>query len=191
MAKYSFEFKKEVVDAYYRGDGGYSFLADKFGLSSTTQIRRWIDAYELFGDDGLKRSRKNQVYTYEQKLSVVELYLTSELSYREVALKVGIANLSMIVRWVKRYLESGPDGLKPQKKGRPKSMAKRKNNSTSQPSNSASDASADRIKELEEQLYWLRLENAFLKESRRLRLEEEAKMRERRESSTASEDPSN
>jgi len=27
MAKYSYEFKKKVVDAYLNGDGGYSLLA--------------------------------------------------------------------------------------------------------------------------------------------------------------------
>ena len=37
----------------------------------------------------------------------------------------------------------------------------------------------------------LKIENAFLKELRRLRLEDEAKMRERRKSSTVSEDSSN
>ena len=49
----------------------------------------------------------------------------------------------------------------------------------------------ERIKELEDELLKLRIENAFLKELRRLRLEDEAKMRERRESSTVSEDSSN
>ena len=44
---------------------------------------------------------------------------------------------------------------------------------------------------IEDELLKLRIENAFLKELRRLRLEDEAKMRERRESSTASEDNSN
>ena len=52
-------------------------------------------------------------------------------------------------------------------------------------------SSAEHVKELEEELLKLRIENAFLKELRRLRLEDEAKMRERRESSTASEDSSN
>lgn len=53
------------------------------------------------------------------------------------------------------------------------------------------DTSAEHVKELEDELLKLRIENAFLKESRRLRLEEEAKMRERRESSPVSEDNSN
>jgi len=51
--------------------------------------------------------------------------------------------------------------------------------------------SAEHVKELEDELLKLRIENAFLKELRRLRLEDEAKMRERQESSAASEDNSN
>ena len=51
--------------------------------------------------------------------------------------------------------------------------------------------SAEHVKELEDELLKLRIENAFLKELRRLRLEDDAKMRERLESSVVSEDNSN
>jgi transposase-like protein len=36
LAKYSYEFKKEVVKAYLDGKGGYKFLAKKFGIPSPT-----------------------------------------------------------------------------------------------------------------------------------------------------------
>ncbi len=52
------------------------------------------------------------------------------------------------------------------------------------------DTGAEYVKELEDELLKLRIENVFLKELRRLRLEDEAKMRERRSSSTASEEHS-
>lgn len=42
------------------------------------------------------------------------------------------------------------------------------------------DTSVEQVKELENELLKLRIENAFLKEQRRLRLEDEAKTRERR-----------
>lgn len=53
------------------------------------------------------------------------------------------------------------------------------------------DTSVEHVKELENELLKLRIENAFLKELRRLHLEEEAKMRERHESSTVFEESSN
>lgn len=42
------------------------------------------------------RSRQRQIYSFEKKLSVVELYLTSEISYQDLALQVGITNPCMI-----------------------------------------------------------------------------------------------
>ena len=53
------------------------------------------------------------------------------------------------------------------------------------------DAGAERVKQLEDENLKLRIENAYLKELRRLRLEEEALLKKQRESSTASEEPSN
>ena len=47
------------------------------------------------------------------------------------------------------------------------------------------------LKQLQEENLKLRIENAFLKEARRLRLEEETLLNELRESSTASEENSN
>lgn len=53
------------------------------------------------------------------------------------------------------------------------------------------DTSAEHVKELEDELLKLRIEDAFLKELRRLRLEEEALLKKQRESSTASGENSN
>ena len=49
-----------------------------------------------------------------------------------------------------------------------------------------SDVSTERIRQLEDELLKLRIENAYLKELRRLRLEEETLLKKQRESSTAS-----
>jgi len=38
------------------------------------------------------RSRKNETYSFEYKLHVVELYLSSEVSYQELALSLGMNN---------------------------------------------------------------------------------------------------
>ena len=192
MSKYSFEFKKKVVLAYLNGEGGYVFLSKKYGIPSHNNIEKWVHNYTSFGDEGLLRSRKQDLYSFEKKLSVVELYLTSEISYQDLAIQEGITNPSMIVNWVSRYRIAGPDALRPRRKGRKKSLDK----STSQEQNAPNEAtvvdtSEEHVKELENELLKLRIENAFLKELRRLRLEDEAKMREWPESSAVSEDDSN
>ena len=192
MAKYSFEFKMEVVQAYLNGEGGYRYLASKYDVPAKRRIEEWVHAYKEFGKEGLMRSRKNNNYSFQFKLSVVELYLSSEVSYQELALSQGIKNPSLIVKWVNDFRIAGPDALRPKKKGRKKTLdineVKKYSKSIEE---KPVDTSAEHIKELEDELLKLRIENAYLKELRRLRLEEEALLKKQRESSTVSEDSSN
>ena len=192
MSKYSFEFKKKVVLAYLNGEGGYRYLSKTYGVPAQRNIEQWVHNYQTFGDEGLLRSRKNDIYSFKKKLSVVELYLSSEISYQDLAQQEGITNPSMITNWVNRFRAAGPDGLRPHKRGRKKTLDKSgKNPKIVSLEKSSVDTSTEHVKELEDELLKLRIENAFLKELRRLRLEDEAKMRERQKSSAASEDSSN
>ena len=191
MAKYNFEFKKKVVMEYLEGKGGWDFLTVKYGLGTNSQLRRWVSAYKQLGDEGLMRSQKKENYSFEKKLSVVTLYLSSEISYQDLALQEGITTPSMIANWVNRFRAAGPDALRPHKKGRKKTLDNSKNTKIVPLEEPSVDTSAEHVKELEDELLKLRIENAFLKELRRLRLEDEAKMRERQESAAASEDSSN
>ena len=56
----------------------------------------------------------------KKKISVVELYLSSEISYQDLAIQEGINNPSMIANWVNRFRVAGPDALKSRKNGRKK-----------------------------------------------------------------------
>ena len=191
MAKYSFAFKKKVVMEYLNGKGGWDYLTAKYELVTNSQLRRWVAVYKQFGDEGLMRSRKQTKYSFEKKLAVVELYLSSEISYQNLAIQEGITNPSLIVNWVNSFRVAGPDALRSRKKGRKKTLDKPKINDKSQVQEErVVDTSAEHVKELEDELLKLRIANAFLKELRRLRLEDEAKMRERHSSSTASEENS-
>ena len=123
---------------------------------------------------------------------MVELYLSSEVSYKDLALSQSINNPSLIARWVNDYRTAGPDALRPKKKGRKKTLDI---NSVNNPSvineEKTVDTSIEHVQALENELLKLRIENAYLKELRRLRLEEEALLRKKRESSTVSEESSN
>lgn len=113
--------------------------------------------------------------------------MSSEISYQDLAIQEGMTNPSMIVNWVNRFRAAGPDALRPRKKGRKKTVDKTKKPVTKEKTvESTIDTSVEHVKELEDELLKLRIENAFLKELRRLRLEDEAKMRKRHLSSTAS-----
>ena len=183
MTKYNFEFKKKVVLEYINENISIRLLAKKYAIKSHNNIEIWVAKYKKYGDEGLYSSRKNEEYSFEKKIYVVELYLTSELSYNDLALQEGINNPALICNWVNRFSVAGPDALRERRKGRKilmaKSTKKLSKETTSQTTND--NISKEYVKELEDQLLQLRIENAFLKEARRLRLAEEAEMKRRRE----------
>ena len=124
---------------------------------------------------------------------MVELYLSSDVSYQELAISLGIHNPAQICKWVNDFQSVGPDALRPKKKGRKKSLASKiKEKTAVQTVNEITvDTSVEHVKQLEDELLKLRIENAYLKELRRLRLEEEALLKKQRESSTVSEESLN
>ena len=192
MAKYSYDFKRMVVQEYLDGKGSYVTIAKQHNIPNDTQVIKWVNVYKSFGDEGLMRSRQNKNYSFQFKLHVVELYLSNEISYQELALSQGINNPSLITRWVNDFRIAGPDALRPKKKGRKKTLDIREFKKPSKSNEEKPvDTSAEHIKELEDELLKLRIENAYLKELRRLRLEEEALLKKQRELSTVSEDSSN
>ena len=192
MAKYSYEFKRKVVKEYLDGKGGYKDTARQNNIPDGKQVSKWVKAYKELGEEGLMRSRKNKNYSFQFKLSVVELYMTSEVSYQELALSQGINNPSLIARWVNDFRIAGPDALRPKKKGRKKTLDNKKFKKPSKTVEAEPvDTSAEHVKELEDENLKLRIENAYLKELRRLCLEEEALLKKKRESFTVSEDSSN
>ncbi len=189
MAKYDYEFKKKIVTAYMNGEGGKQFLSNKYGVKSPQDVIKWVNAFKSFGEEGLMRSRKNETYTFQFKLHVVELYLSKEVSYQELALSVGINNPPLIARWVNDFRVAGPDALRPKRKGRRSKVSKPNEINSTNTENVSNNP--EYLKQLEEENLKLRIENAYLKELRRLRLEEETLLKEKRESSAASEDASN
>ena len=151
MAKYSLELKKKVVEAYHRGEGSYCYLAQKYGITNKRQVLNWVHSYDAFGCKGLMRSRKNQSYSFEFKLHVVELYLSSEVSYQHLALSQGMNNSALFARWVNDFRIAGPDALRPKKKGRKKTLdsISKKKQIQSVLDTTPVDTSAEHIKQLE------------------------------------------
>lgn len=71
-----------------------------------------------FGNEGLLRSHSNKHYSFDFKLYVVELYLTTDISYQKFAIAEGIVTLTIITQWVSDFKAVGPDALRPKKEGR-------------------------------------------------------------------------
>lgn len=161
MSKYSAEFKIKLVKEYLEGKISYNELAIKYSIPNKETIRVWVNTYESQGYDGLKVSRKNNNYSLEYKLNVVNLYLTGEMSYQSLANEIKINNPSTITRWVKEFREEGIEGLKPKKRGRPSKMKKESKKKSVKKPKIKEDASE--IEKLREENYYLQMEVEILK----------------------------
>ena len=109
MAKYSYELKKKIVEEYLSGKTSYSVLEDKYQIDES-RIKNWVNNYKQFGDEGLMRSRNKREYSVEFKLEAITRYETSECSYQQLDLELGLTNPSMIVNWRRQYREEGIEG---------------------------------------------------------------------------------
>ena len=190
MAKYSTEFKIKIVKEYLESNISYQNLSDKYSFPDKILIRTWVNAYKSQGYEGLKVKRQNTQYSLEFKLNVVNLYLTGEISYQSLANELKINNPSIIARWVKDFREKGIEGLEPKKRGRPSKMPnlpkKSKDikidssaNLTNLENNSLTEAQLkEKIKKLEEQNYWLQLENDAIKKKIELSQMTDAEIRQ-------------
>ena len=194
MAKYSYELKKKIVEEYLSGKTSYRALESKYHVENS-QILKWVNNYKHFGDEGLMRSRNNREYSVEFKLEAITRYETSECSYQQLALELGLTNPSMIVNWRRKYREEGLEGLRPHKRGRPvtKKNDRHQTPKTSKKSEpldaSTREALENRIKELEAENRKLTIQKIYLEELRSLVREE--KMSKRRGLSPNSENNSN
>ena len=175
MKEYSSRFIKDIIKTLI--DFGYVDL--KEGTYSMLKLNK----------KSLKILKSEMKVLFKLNESEEEVMLNKELFNilrnwrKDRALKEGINSPELIGKWVNAFQIAGPDALRPRMKGRKKTLDNIKKGVT--------DTSVEHVKELEDELLKLKIENAFLKEQRRLRLEDEAKMRERRKSSTVSEDSSN
>lgn len=79
MTKYSYELKKQVVQDYLEGLGGYKKLAKKYNLASKGIILNWLNVYEHYGFEGLEIKRKKRSYTTKFKEKAVQYYVTGQL----------------------------------------------------------------------------------------------------------------
>ncbi|WP_427137164.1 transposase [Psychrobacillus psychrodurans] len=157
MAKYSEEFKLQVVQEYQNGLLGFSLLAKKYEIPNKSQINKWVRAYKEFGVEGLSRKKTKQVYSVQFKLDVLNFMRQTGASYQDTAIEFNMNNPALIVSWSRIFLKEGIEGLQEKAKGRPPMSKKPKTKPTKQ------ESTMSREEELERENELLRLEVAYLK----------------------------
>ena len=146
--RFTKEFKLNCVKKYQRG--GYP--PNPRGCNYDTfksAVRKWSKIYDSLGEVGFEHKKPKR--SWEDKFNMIQRVLNGE-SFSEVALSNGIQP-DLLIKWYKIYQESGVDGLKLVRQGRPSKMAK-KPKTSNEPKT---------IEELEKELEYLRAENEYLK----------------------------
>lgn len=122
---YSKELKLQVISEYLNGVDSFEGLANKYNISKGEIVRQWIikynkgieiKDYDPKGDVYTMKSRKT---TFEERLEIVNYVLANNNDYKGAADKYSVPYAN-VYNWVKKYNESGEDGLS-DSRGRPSS----------------------------------------------------------------------
>ena len=151
---HSYADKLRVIELYEQFKGS-TIISRELQISRTV-VKSWIRLYQSKGVAAFDK-QPNKVLSIELKEQVVRDVLNNSLSYPAAALKYHISQ-STAYQWVQLVKQEGFSSLKQTKRGRPtQDMARPKKK---QPETD--------LEKLEEELRYLRAENAYLKKVRAL-----------------------
>ncbi|WP_182103812.1 helix-turn-helix domain-containing protein [Niallia taxi] len=153
MAKFSIEEKISAVLEYIDGDDGVNTIARKIGVNYAL-FQDWIKQYKLHGEKAFEKRYTN--YSVDFKLDVSKFMNETGTSNKETAAIFNIPSPPTILKWRKAFEEGGIDALKPKKKGRPFMSEKSQKKTKKTPDKGS-------VEELQEEIYRLKMENAYLK----------------------------
>ena len=166
MKKYSKELKQKVIREYKETSISLSKLARKYEIKSPKSIRERIRKYEIYGLSGIE-TPKSLKYPSDLKQNVIKCALTEDLNFRELADKFEIRNPKTVSEWVRKFQEE---------KNFPKinlTIDFKEECLEMKKNNKKKDYSEKEIQEILQENLYLRIENDYLKELRRLELEED------------------
>lgn len=152
--KYSYEFKLSSVQRVLKNQDSVNSISKELSLD-TSLLNRWVLFYEYHGEKGLM-PRKNQDYSGDFKLKVIQTMQAKSLSLIETCLQFNIPTTSTLTHWINKYATEGIESLHQKTRGRPKTMNSNK-------SIKKQVKPLTREEELLEELKVLRLENDYLK----------------------------
>ena len=156
MKKYKTEFKLEVVQSFFAGEGGPKLLARRWSVPEQ-KIRTWVSHYRLYGVDGLRPKRGT--YSVQFKLQVLSHQDREQLSSRQVAAIYDIRNPNQVVVWRSNHDQGRLQAFQNKKEEPPKMKPERR---CAAPSNMVATDAAQALREDNERL---RAKVAYLKKS--------------------------
>ena len=165
MSKLTREDKIEIYKRRLKGET-ISSLAKSFNIRESN-IKYLIILIEKHGNNILRKD-KNRVYSKEFKLQAINRVLINNESINSVALDIGLISAGILHNWLSKFKENEYNVVEKKKGRKPKSMTKPKKNEKVL-------SEKDKIKQLEDEIIYLKAENEYLKKLRALVLERELK----------------
>ena len=98
----------EAVEAFLDKQYSLRQLGKKYGVHHSS-VEKWVNAYLIFGEDGLRRRTKNNRYSEDLKKEAVELYLNTDHTLKEVCNKYKIRRMSVLQKWIPKYREDNKE----------------------------------------------------------------------------------
>ena len=113
--KYDLSVRQAAIGLFERGCGDKS-TASALGLPENT-VEKWLYTYRALGKEALFVTT-HKSYSHDLKVEAARDVLEHGISKQEVMEKYGIASLSALEDWCRKYKKGGPDALLPKPKGR-------------------------------------------------------------------------
>ena len=161
MSKLTRRDKIEIYERRLKGET-ISSIAKSFNMNKSN-IKYLINLIKKHGYDVL-RNGKNRFYSKDFKLQTINRVLYNNESINGVAIDIGLPANGILHNWLSKFKENGYNVVENKKGRKPKSMTKPK-----------VLTEKEKIKQLEEEVLYLKAENEYLKKLRALVQERELK----------------
>lgn len=98
-SKVSKEIKIIACKKYLRGHGSYQSIGKEIGVADVI-VKRWVLAYQSFGESAFNEKEENRNYSVEYKLSIIKKCEGNSIN--DISSKNGISP-TVVRNWIKKY----------------------------------------------------------------------------------------